>query len=217
MNYKQKLGYMALGAGILALGIIIGQVITPDIEAQNNGVFDKITCRELEVIDKDIKTGITLTTHERGGLFALSGKGGSVDIGTTAVRGGFVSVSGKEGKSRVTISTTDPGGRVDVFNNQGTPAAIMSVDEYGGRITAVGKEGIAAGAVGGAVVMDFNVYGGRVGLVGKEGEVVAGMSTVGGGGHVDVFNNQGKIRATMRVFDYDNGDFSSWDRNGYRQ
>ena len=29
MNYKQKLGYMALG-------IIIGQVVTPDIEAQSN-------------------------------------------------------------------------------------------------------------------------------------------------------------------------------------
>ena len=37
MNYKQKLGYMALGAGILAIGIIIGQVVTPDIEAQSNG------------------------------------------------------------------------------------------------------------------------------------------------------------------------------------
>ena len=42
MNTWQKLGYMALGAGILAIGIIIGQVITPDIEAQKNGVFDKI-------------------------------------------------------------------------------------------------------------------------------------------------------------------------------
>ena len=197
MNHKQKLGYMALGAGILALGIIIGQVVTPDIEAQSNGVFDKITCREIQVVDKDGLVGVRLGSNEHGG---------------------GVVVASKEGKSRVTMSTTAPGGRVDVFNNQGTPAAIMSVDEYGGRITAVGKEGIkegiAGGAVGGAVAMDFNVYGGRVGLLGKEGEVVAGMSTEGGGGRVDVFNNQGKIRATMRVFDYDNGDFSSWDRNG---
>ena len=36
MNHKQKFGYMALGAGILTLGIIIGQVVTPDIEAQSN-------------------------------------------------------------------------------------------------------------------------------------------------------------------------------------
>ena len=30
MNHKQKLGYMAIGAGILAIGIIIGQIITPE-------------------------------------------------------------------------------------------------------------------------------------------------------------------------------------------
>ena len=52
MNHKQKLGYMGLGAGILAVGIIIGQVITPNIEAQSNGVFDEITCRKLTVVDK---------------------------------------------------------------------------------------------------------------------------------------------------------------------
>ena len=50
MNYKQKLGYILLGAGIMAIGITIGQFITPNIEAQNNGVFEKITCRELEVV-----------------------------------------------------------------------------------------------------------------------------------------------------------------------
>ena len=52
MNHKQKLGYMALGALILAVGITIGQFVTPNIEAQNNGVFDKVVCRELEVVDK---------------------------------------------------------------------------------------------------------------------------------------------------------------------
>lgn len=60
MNHKQKLGYMALGAGILALGITIGQIITPDIEAQSNGVFDKITCRELHVVNKHGKLAIEL-------------------------------------------------------------------------------------------------------------------------------------------------------------
>ena len=64
MNQKQKLGYMVLGAGIMAIGIIIGQVITPDIEAQNNGVFDKITYRELEVVDKDGNRGIFLSASQ---------------------------------------------------------------------------------------------------------------------------------------------------------
>ena len=35
MNHKQKLGYTLFGAGIMAIGIIIGHVITPEIEAQS--------------------------------------------------------------------------------------------------------------------------------------------------------------------------------------
>ena len=49
---QAKLGYTLLGAGIMALGIIIGQVITPDIEAQSNGVFDEVKCRRLTVVDE---------------------------------------------------------------------------------------------------------------------------------------------------------------------
>ena len=45
MNHRQKLGYIALGAGIMAVGITIGQFITPQLEAQSNGVFDKVVCR----------------------------------------------------------------------------------------------------------------------------------------------------------------------------
>ena len=58
MQNKQKLGYMALGAGIMALGIIIGQWGTPDIEAQSNGVFDEITSRSLRIVDKHGKDAI---------------------------------------------------------------------------------------------------------------------------------------------------------------
>ena len=63
MNHKQKLGYMALGAGILAVGIIIGHFATPDIEAQSNGVFDNITCRSLTVVDEKGARRIALTGY----------------------------------------------------------------------------------------------------------------------------------------------------------
>ena len=66
MNYKQKLGYMLLGAGIMALGITIGQSVTPNIEARSDGVFDKITCREIEVVDEDGKKAIVLASWGRG-------------------------------------------------------------------------------------------------------------------------------------------------------
>ena len=65
MTHKQKLGYMLLGAGIMALGIIIGQVITPEIEAQSNGVFDEIQCRKLTVVDHNGETSSPVVKRER--------------------------------------------------------------------------------------------------------------------------------------------------------
>ena len=76
MNHKQKLGYMALGAGILALGIIIGQFVTPDIEAQNNGVFDQVYCKGLTIVDNSGNPRITLNVDggEKRANIAIWGK-----------------------------------------------------------------------------------------------------------------------------------------------
>ena len=52
MTHKQKLGYMGLGAAILALGIAIGQVLTPNLDAQQNGVFNRIECNTLTLVDE---------------------------------------------------------------------------------------------------------------------------------------------------------------------
>ena len=87
MDYKQKLGYMALGAGILALGIIIGQWGTPDIEAQSSGVFDKIICREIEVVDQDGKKAIVLQGNEKVNTVVVYGSNGNkaVELGSNKV------------------------------------------------------------------------------------------------------------------------------------
>ena len=153
MNQKQRLGYMALGAGILAVGIIIGQIITPDIEAQSNGVFDKIQCREIEVVDKDGETAIRLytTKHggdirmdskdgrianmgigEDGGVFYLSGKDSVSATMLTKAHGGIVEVSGNGGSAE--MGTDEHGGRVDVFNNQDKNRAAMGVDAFGNGV-----------------------------------------------------------------------------------
>ena len=152
MNHKQKLGYMALGAGVLAIGIIIGQVITPDIEAQSNGVFDEIQCTRLTVVDKQGDVAVLLATGEDGGLVLVYGKedGGSAGM-TTDEHGGLVLVYGKDGGGTrigigehsgvvkvygkdggsAVIKTNEHGGRFDVYNNQGKPRAAMGIDEFG--------------------------------------------------------------------------------------
>ena len=85
MNHKQKLGYTLLGAGIMALGIIIGQWGTPDIEAQSNGVFDEIVCKGLRVIDEEGNKAIDLSTDSEGCSIVVYDKEGrrgiTLDVG----------------------------------------------------------------------------------------------------------------------------------------
>ena len=78
MNYKQKLGYTLLGAGIMALGITIGQFITPNIEAQSNGVFNKIVCREIEVLDEDGNKAIGLRSNDKATSVSIYDRRGNI-------------------------------------------------------------------------------------------------------------------------------------------
>ena len=81
MNQKQKLGYMALGAGIMALGIIIGKVIAPGIEAQSNGVFDEIICTKLTVVNDAGTHKIELISEQDQNILRLTDRAGTPQIG----------------------------------------------------------------------------------------------------------------------------------------
>lgn len=120
MNYKQKLGYMALGAGILALGIIIGQFVTPDIKAQStdlpmdlddielppsNRRFNKITCREIEVVDKDGNKAIVLFT---GGVF----------------KGRGIKIYDRKGNPAVVLSSDDLSNKLYLIDSQSIGVAL---------------------------------------------------------------------------------------------
>ena len=109
MNHKQKLGYMALGAGILALGIIIGQIITPDIEAQGNGVFDDITCRRLTVVDQNEKVAILLASDkESANAIVILDQNGKKAIGLTALNnevGNAITILDQNEKMAIALSS----------------------------------------------------------------------------------------------------------------
>ncbi len=119
MKNLQKFLYMALGAGIMALGIIIGQVITPGIEAQSNGVFDEITCRSLKVVDK---TGKRIAFLGRGVSLTLQQVGQDIE-------GNVFEIFGEEGKPAITLSA-GPMKEVLIYDNAGNSAIrLMSVGE----------------------------------------------------------------------------------------
>ena len=115
MNHKQKLGYMALGAGILALGITIGQFITPDIEAQNNGVFDEIVCSRLTVINHAGEHMIDLISGEDGNMIRLSDKAGTPQM----------ALSVQEDANSIMISNK---------NNRGIGVWLLSEEEKGNQV-----------------------------------------------------------------------------------
>ena len=116
MNHKQKLGYMALGAGILALGITIGQFITPSIEAQSNGVFDKITCKEIEVVD---------TTGRR---IAFLGREGKDLMGTRLKKNAFI-IYDMDGEEAVVLSGGEEVNGLSIRTTEGKDAFNLLTDE----------------------------------------------------------------------------------------
>ena len=188
MNHKQKLGYMALGAGILAIGIIIGQVVTPDIEAQSNGVFDKIQCREIEVIDKDGKTAIRLHTTKHGGDIRMDSKDGRIATMSIDENGGSVFLSGKGKGSGGTVSmfTREDSASLSVHDRLLSDRGIsMFATEFDGVINLKGE--------GGKVAMYATIHDGRVAVYSKDrGE--AEMRTEEHGGRIRLLDKRGKIK-----------------------
>ena len=146
MNYQQKLGYMALGAGILALGIIIGQVITPNIEAQSNSVFDKITCRELVVTAENGNKAIALVATEEAG--------NGIIIYNPAEEGTIVLVA-TEQQSQVSISDRVGTKAINLLSDNTTPFEGNSVTIY----NQVGGQGVllysVKGRGNGVIVADL--------------------------------------------------------------
>ena len=107
----------------MAVGIAIGQVITPDIEAQNNGVFDKVVCRELEVVDKDGNKAIVLRSKVSDSPYRLPEKFLSNHIAI---------YNPLTGKDAVLLSSSSTSNNVWVRNHQRDKDAPQS---YGLQIT----------------------------------------------------------------------------------
>jgi hypothetical protein len=147
MNHRQKLGYMALGAGILAVGIIIGQWTTPDIKAQNNGVFDKIQCRELEVVDAEGRTVIEAGTGNGRYIYwdlQIYNKRGAIvielgNVGLPDTKLGHNAVFVYDNKTRPAVSLesyNDPekGNSVQLYSPSGKLAIDLESDTMGNWI-----------------------------------------------------------------------------------
>ena len=150
MNHKQKLGYTLLGAGIMAVGITIGQFVTPNIEAQNNGVFDKIVCREIEVVDQDGNQAISLGSNERGnGVIVYDNQGKTAFVlHSSEKRDNTLFIFDKQGKAAISLASTEGANLLGVMDNQGNQAVTLHSRVVGGNaVIVIDKQGKAAAAL----------------------------------------------------------------------
>ena len=117
MNHRQKLGYMALGAVIMAVGITIGQFVTPNIEAQSNGVFDTIVCRELFVRNTDSDVRRVIISPDS--VIIARGKKKAVELRASENRGNQVQIYNPQtGERSVGMGSTEDISAVSIWHHQ---------------------------------------------------------------------------------------------------
>ena len=132
MNYKQKSGYMLLGAGLLAVGIIIGRLIEtrmkvePRMEAESIGVFEKVTCRELEVVGEDGHTAIVMESNDKSNNMRIYDRHGNFAmlLGSIDEVGNGLSVYDRFSRLRIGLTTSDGWDNV-------TGSGLAVYDEWG--------------------------------------------------------------------------------------
>ena len=95
MSYKQKLGYMVLGAAMTVVGMAVS-VFSPSLNAQRRGEY--IVCTGLVVVD---------------------GKGNDAIRFTVGKNRNFIVIYDKEGKKAIGLHTDGKGNGVVVFDKMG--------------------------------------------------------------------------------------------------
>ena len=138
MNHRQKLGYTALGAIIMLIGMTIDNLIAPPVTAQHNGTFDEIQCSKLTVVNANGRPAIILSSNP--------------------TSGSEISLYDQVGRRRV-IVRADTDGTFMKFNHPSAPSLTLTVlDEGAGFIiqTALGKELIHLSASDSARLLNIN-------------------------------------------------------------
>ena len=240
MNYKQKLGYTALGTAIMLIGMWLSPLISPPVTAQHNGVFDEIQCRKLTVVDDKGKTAVILGGYKdwgnRNSIVIFDKQEKQAVTLHSNVFGNAVIVFNKQGKQAVTLGTSDEEwgqSKVALYDQQGNEAVILTGDEsVSNSVVVYNHQGEGASEEwGNATDRVFNKrWNDAVGLYSSEGgnwvsvfnkqtKTAVDLSHTEYGGRVDVWGNVGNHnpRAMMDINEHGNGVVATWDKNGNRQ
>ena len=152
MNYKQKSGYMLLGAGLLAVGIIIGRLIEPSVGAGSNGVFDKIQCRELEVVDTNGNQAIGLRSAAKLNELSFYDKQSNLVMSLVSIDevGSGLSVYDRYGRLMIGLTSSSgwdnlEGSGLTVYNQHGNAAVELTSTLRGNEVSVYDRFGNVVG------------------------------------------------------------------------
>ena len=177
MKYRGKLGYIALGGVLMLIGVLAVEALLPQVaQSQSYANFDKITCRQLEVVDAE---GIPRVRVKGHGAVVTRGEDGNSILGR-----GIVSVSSADDETVATMLINKEGteGMVVVVGKDKS-SATMNIGEHGGRVDVFGKKGETDARVTMSVgEVSDNEVGGRVDAFDSAGRARAIMSASENGG-----------------------------------
>ena len=121
MNYRQKLGYTALGAMIMLTGMTIDSILAPPSVAQRNGAFDEIQCSKLTVVNSLGTRAITLASHPiRGNQINLYDQTGTQRVGFLADADGTSMEISYPSAHSISLAAVKNGADLSVENAEGT-------------------------------------------------------------------------------------------------
>ena len=133
MNHKQKLGYIALGASIMLIGMWIGNAISPPVTAQNDG---ELTCQKLTFVDE---TGTPLYWIQTTDPIAFGDSNGGLSIFTKSLNW---DTGKQESREILHIQSNHFDNRWTFRNPNGTEAvSLYSNRTFGGLVRTLDKEG----------------------------------------------------------------------------
>ena len=125
MNFKQKLVYMFIGSLFTLAGYFLATLANnqpPNAHAQDNTtkVFDKIVCKELEVVNQDGKRAVCIITDKSGGVIYIDNNEGKMvsSIGTDHNSNGHLMINNKEGIGFAHFKILDSGGVMFIYDKK---------------------------------------------------------------------------------------------------
>lgn len=154
----EKIIFMTVGSLLTIIGYHFGSFDNNSADAQLNvqpvltdGEFDKIRCRNIEIVDADGNTRILLTTDLFGkGFISIPHEdGGSAVLLAVWDEDGYVTVSRTGDKSAATLHTTKYGGQMSIFSKTGgNILQIGTTENRAGYLRTVDKFGDQTGGLG---------------------------------------------------------------------